>query len=125
MFPPLTTGQFAVANVQAKEGGASMPAALVLWASVSADVDKKLSENLTNPMRLRPDEWKSGDILWLVEAVGDGRVVPGLLKQLSENALKGRQVKMRVRGQDGSRPCSSSDALQAEEKAAAARAPQA
>ena len=66
VFPPLTTGQFAIANVQAKEGGASMPAALVLWASVSADVDKKLSENVSGPMRLRPDEWKSGDILWLV-----------------------------------------------------------
>ena len=126
VFPPLTTGQFAIANVQAKEGGASMPAALVLWASVSPDVDKKLSENLSGPMRLRPDEWKSGDILWLIEAVGDGRVVPGLLKQLSENALKGREVKMRVRGQDGKPAVRSlSDALRADEKAAAARAPQA
>ena len=76
-------------------------------------------------MRLRPDEWKSGDILWLIEAVGDGRVVPGLLKQLSENALKGRDVKMRVRGQDGKPAVRSlSDALRADEKAAAARAPQ-
>jgi hypothetical protein len=35
-------------------------------------VDKRLSENLTAPIRLRPDEWKSGDILWLVDAIGDG-----------------------------------------------------
>ena len=67
VFPPLTTGQFAVANVQAKEGGASMPAAIVLWASVSPEVDKKLSENLVGPMRLRPDEWKSGETLWRSE----------------------------------------------------------
>ena len=72
VFPPLTTGQVAVANVQAKESGTSMPAAVALWASVSPEVDKKLSENLTAPMRLRPDEWKSGDILWLIEAVGEG-----------------------------------------------------
>ena len=76
VLPALTTGQFAVANVQAKEGGASVPAALVLWASVSPEVDQKLSSNLTAPMRLRPDEWKSGEILWLIEAVGDGRVMP-------------------------------------------------
>lgn len=101
VFPPLTTGQLAVANVQAKEGGASMPAAMVLWATVSPEVDKKLSDNLARPMRLRPDEWKSGDILWLIEAVGDGRVMPGLLKQLQENAFKGREVRMRARGQDG------------------------
>ena len=101
VFPPLTAGQAAIANVQAKEGGASLPAAIVLWASVSPEVDKKISDNLTGPLRLRPDEWRSGDILWLIEAVGDGRVMPGLLKQLSENALKGREVKMRVRGQDG------------------------
>jgi hemolysin-activating ACP:hemolysin acyltransferase len=102
VFPPLTTGQFAVANVQAKQANASGPAALALWASVSPEVDKKLCENLTGPMRLRPDEWKSGDIVWLIEAVGDPRVLPGLLKQLQASGpLKGREVKMRVRGEDG------------------------
>lgn len=97
VFPPLMTGQFAVAEAKQKEGG-SVPAAVVLWASVSSEVDKKLSENLQAPIKLRPDEWKSGNHLWLVEAVGDARVLPELLKQLSDKTFKGKKVKMRRRG---------------------------
>jgi cytolysin-activating lysine-acyltransferase len=74
---------------------------MALWASVSADVDKKLSENLHLPIRLRPDEWRSGDVLWLIEAVGDPRAVPQLLKQLVETTFKGREVKIRVVGENG------------------------
>ena len=122
VFPPLTVGQFAVANLQTKEAGVSVPAGVALWASVSAEVDKKFSENLTAPLRLRPDEWRSGGILWLIEAVGDRRVVRGLLQQLNESGFKGRTVKMRVRGPDGKLTVSSlSDALRAEEKTAPAR----
>jgi hemolysin-activating ACP:hemolysin acyltransferase len=74
---------------------------MALWASVSPEVDKRLSENLNTPVRLRPDEWKSGDIMWLVEAVGDARALLPLLKQLDETAFKGLTVKMRARGPDG------------------------
>jgi hemolysin-activating ACP:hemolysin acyltransferase len=101
VFPPLLTGQFSVAEVKSKDGKTRFPAAVVLWASVSADVDKRLSENLNAPIRLRPDEWRSGEILWLVEAIGDARVVHGLLKQLAGSVFKDREVKVRAR--DGGR----------------------
>jgi hemolysin-activating ACP:hemolysin acyltransferase len=101
VLPPLLTGQFSVAEASTKQGGPRVPVAVALWASVSAEVDKRLSENLAAPIRLRPDEWRSGDILWLVDAVGDARVVPQLLKPLSETVFKGRQVKVRRRGEDG------------------------
>jgi hemolysin-activating ACP:hemolysin acyltransferase len=101
VLPPLLTGQCSVAEAKSKENGASVPVAVALWASVSADVDRRLSENLNTPIRLRPDEWRSGDILWLIDAVGDRRVVPGLLKQLADNTLKGREIKVRGRGEGG------------------------
>jgi hemolysin-activating ACP:hemolysin acyltransferase len=101
VFPPLLTGQFSVAQLNSKDGKTSVPAAVVLWASVSPEVDKRLSESLNSPVRLRPDEWKSGDILWLIEAVGDSRVLPSLLKQLSEVAFKGKDVKVPARGDQG------------------------
>jgi hemolysin-activating ACP:hemolysin acyltransferase len=101
VLPPLLTGQCSVAEAKSKENGASVPVAVALWASVSADVDRRLTENLNTPIRLRPDEWRSGDILWLIDAVGDRRVVPGLLKQLADNTLKGREIKVRGRGEDG------------------------
>ncbi|MCG2842127.1 toxin-activating lysine-acyltransferase [Sandaracinobacter sp. RS1-74] len=43
------------------------PAGLVLWASVSEQTELRLESG--GPIRLRPDEWKSGDRLWLVEMV--------------------------------------------------------
>lgn len=69
--------------------------------SVSVDVDRRLTENLAVPIRLRPDEWRSGDILWLVDAVGDGRVVQQFVIQLAETALRGRNVKCRRLGPNG------------------------
>ncbi len=101
VLPPLLTGQCSVAEAKSKDNGASVPVAVALWASVSPEVDRRLSENLNTPIRLRPDEWRSGEILWLIDAVGDRRVVPGLLKQLGEHTLKGREIKVRGRGEDG------------------------
>lgn len=101
VVPALATGQWRVVGAQSKQNGGSFPVAVALWARVSAEVDKKLSENLHVPIRLRPDEWKSGDILWLVDAVGDPRVVPQLLKQLLETSFKGREAKVRAAGEDG------------------------
>ena len=89
-----------VVNAKPQQEGPEIPVALALWASVSPEVDKRLSESLNAPIRLRPDEWKSGKTLWLVEVVGDPRVVPSLLKELNEKTFKDRQVKMRVRGED-------------------------
>jgi hemolysin-activating ACP:hemolysin acyltransferase len=101
VVPALATGQWRVVGAQSKQNGVSIPVAVALWARVSAEVDKKLSENLHVPIRLRPDEWKSGDILWLVDAVGDPRIVPQLLKQLLETSFKGREAKVRAAGEDG------------------------
>jgi hemolysin-activating ACP:hemolysin acyltransferase len=100
VFPPLLSGQFAVAEARNKDGQAVGPAAALLWASVSPEVDRRLSANLNAPIRLSASEWKSGDILWLVDAVGDARVVEAILKGLSEKTFKGRAVKMRSRGKD-------------------------
>ena len=80
--------------------GAVAPIGVAMWATVSAEADKRLSD-LSAPARLRPDEWRSGDIPWLMELVCDARVQQTLLKDLSENAFKNGPVKMRVRGADG------------------------
>src|SRR5882724_2910542 len=45
VIPPLVTGQFTVANTSLKQNGVTVPVAIALWATVSAEVDKKLSEN--------------------------------------------------------------------------------
>jgi hemolysin-activating ACP:hemolysin acyltransferase len=98
VLPAVLSGQYRIA--QAKQSGVAAPIGVVLWASVSADVDQRLSD-LSIPARLRPDEWRSGDVPWLMELVCDARLQPALLKDLGETTFKGRAIKMRVRGADG------------------------
>ena len=97
VIPPLLAGQFRIGEAKAgKNQGAVMPVAVILWASVSAEVDKKLMENEDASLQLKPEEWKSGDILWLVHAVGETRFVRQVVDELTKTTLKGRQVKVRA-----------------------------
>lgn len=101
VLPAVRTGQYAVTDVQSTSRGYTFPAAMVLWASVSAEVDKRLSQDLQTPIRLSPREWKSGNILWLVDAVGEDKVVASMVKRLRQNEWKGRPLKARVVGANG------------------------
>jgi cytolysin-activating lysine-acyltransferase len=79
VVPAVLTGQFTLAQARSQANGMTAPVAVVLWASVSAEIDKRLAAESDQPVRLEPKDWKSGDKVWLVEAVGDARVVNALL----------------------------------------------
>jgi hemolysin-activating ACP:hemolysin acyltransferase len=108
VLPPAMAGQFRLALVpqpqgktNGQQGSVLLPVAVALWAAVSEDIDKALSESRDEPARLRPDQWASGDKLWLMAVAGDQRAIPTFLKQLAEKEFKGRLVKMRTQGSDG------------------------
>jgi hemolysin-activating ACP:hemolysin acyltransferase len=101
VVPAVTSGQFALAEAQSKANGMTAPVGLVLWAHVSAEVDKRLREHIADPVRLNPAEWKSGDILWVVEAIGDPKIVQAMLQNAAAKDWKDRNVNLRVRGKDG------------------------
>jgi hemolysin-activating ACP:hemolysin acyltransferase len=108
VFPALLSGQFKLAHSRSHpgknnddHGGAFIPVALAMWARVSPQVDKALSENLDKPAQLRPDQWSCGDIPWLMVIAGDKRAVPTFLKQLGEKEFKGEDVKLRAQGPNG------------------------
>ena len=107
VLPPVMAGQFRLGHAMRPAGktqqgaGISVPVAVALWARVSPDIDKGLSEALDKPVHLRPNQWASGNILWLMAAAGDPRAKPHFLKQLAETEFKGQHVKMRLRGPDG------------------------
>jgi cytolysin-activating lysine-acyltransferase len=94
VVPPMRLGQCAV--MDATVNGRQAPVAVALWASASDEVDKRLSGNLNIPIKLRPDEWRSGDVLWLIDAVGEAKAIPHLLRQVQETVFKARDVKMRT-----------------------------
>jgi cytolysin-activating lysine-acyltransferase len=101
IVPAVNNNQFFVVESQSKENGVLTPVGAALWATVSAEVDRRLSSNLDQPVKLSPAEWKSGDIGWLVASAGDDRVLSPVLKQICEKALKGAPVKLRTKDKDG------------------------
>lgn len=96
VVPPLMTGQFAVMDAQIN--GQTVPVAVAFWALVSPEVDQRLSDTTVSFVRLRPEEWSSGDILWLVDVVGDPNAIPHLLQQLRPAVFKGQMAKIRRHG---------------------------
>ena len=76
----------------------SEPVAVALWASVSDEVEKELAAGRP---RLRPNEWKSGDNLWLIDLVAPSipngsKAAEGLVQEMASKVFQGRRFKMRV-----------------------------
>ncbi len=101
VMPAIFNNQFILAEASAKEGAPPAPVALALWASVSEEVDAKLSENLERPWRLRPDEWNSGEIIWLLDAIGPSKIINAVVEQLRSTRLAGKPVRIRGRDEKG------------------------
>ncbi len=94
ILPAVVTGQIYVADAQHKESGARVPVAVVLWARVSTETDQRLAASPAQKIRLRPDEWQSGDITWIVDAAGDSTAIAGALRQLAATAFKDTPAKI-------------------------------
>jgi hemolysin-activating ACP:hemolysin acyltransferase len=78
-----------------------VPVGAVLWACVSPQIADRLAAHAGENIQLDPHEWKSGEIVWVVASVGEGRVLGEMLKQLSKREWAGRVVKIVVRPKDG------------------------
>lgn len=101
-IPAVTTGQFAVVEAQSKVNGMTTPVSLMMWAFVSPEVDQRLRARPNEPIRLSPGEWKSGDILWVVEAIGEQKLLSVMLQNAVSREWQGRYANLRVRQPDGS-----------------------
>lgn len=101
ILPPLISGQFTVAEAMSKSHGAVAPVAVVLWARVSTEVDRRLSAALDAPICLSPPEWTSGDQIWIIEAIGEPAILRPMLQRLAQKEWTGKAVKLRAKGQDG------------------------
>ncbi|MGJ4999506.1 toxin-activating lysine-acyltransferase [Bradyrhizobium sp. HKCCYLR20261] len=98
---PLLAGQVALVQAMREDESAPSPYGVALWAKVSADVDRRLSEDKTGSLRLAPDEWQSGDILWIIDVFGYPQIVPPFLEEFVATHFPGQHPKMRVIGKQG------------------------
>jgi cytolysin-activating lysine-acyltransferase len=115
VLEPLMRDRIAIATPSGPEGednpGGAL-AGIAFWATVSDEVDGKIREQIKGgafPIRLRPDEWTSGDHVWLLDVVapsqkmassvlanfkqvvkqgGDVRIHPMVARQVDPDLLK-------------------------------------
>lgn len=71
---------------------------VALWASVSDEVDARLSSGVT---RLAPLDWKSGDTLWLVDIIAPFGGSERILEELGRSILQGRKAKYWKQSENG------------------------
>ena len=93
VVPALMTNQFMIA--EANIDGQVVPTAVAFWARVSTEVDQRLSGPQQMLVPLKPNEWRGGDIPWLIDVIGDSKAVTALYQRLTETVFDGREVKMR------------------------------
>lgn len=104
VLPAVLSGQFYVAEATRQEDGSRVPVAAITWAKVSEDVDKRLTAySGAMPARLRPEEWKSGETLWIIDTIGDPRGLSVALEELFAGPWRGLCPKISIRGTDGQR----------------------
>lgn len=111
LIAPIMLGQYVLAGRSADEGAGSPPVAALLWARVSDAVDTRLAAAKSARIDLASDEWKSGDIVWLTEAVGDLRLVPKMVARLRATDPTIRAIRVAAAASDGTVTVRTLDAL--------------
>jgi cytolysin-activating lysine-acyltransferase len=86
-MPPILLQQFRMFYAKDK------PIGVILWAFVNDEVESRL---LSGNARMRPQDWKCGDKLWIVEVVAPFGGTDEMLKDLKAKVFKDREVKFRA-----------------------------
>ena len=96
VMPAVLCGQFYVGAAASTDRGFTAPVAIITWARVSEELDRRLSSGASGPMRLKPDEWTSGDHYWLIDTAGAPGVIAAALHDLAKSQFAGKTVKVRT-----------------------------
>ena len=101
ILPAVLNGQFYVVKAANDLTGLRAPIAAATWAFVSPEVDARLSSASSHRTRLRPNEWKCGEIGWIVDWAGDPPGVAAAIAWLKAGPFKDRNAKIVVRKLSG------------------------
>jgi cytolysin-activating lysine-acyltransferase len=70
---------------------------LLFWASVSPEVDARIAEQTKAgafPVRLKPEDWKSGNIVWLLDVIAPTRDLATLVLTHFHQVAKQDNIKI-------------------------------
>lgn len=74
VIDPLINDRVAIATPKSANG--IEPPAIAIWATASSEVDARIVEQTKAgvfPIRLKPEDWKSGEIVWLLDVIAPTR----------------------------------------------------
>ena len=86
-MPPILLQQFRMFYAKDR------PLGVILWAYVDEEVEQRL---LSGNARMRPQDWKCGDKLWIVEVVAPFGGTDEMLKDLKAKVFKDREIRFRA-----------------------------
>ncbi|NJL70542.1 MAG: toxin-activating lysine-acyltransferase [Candidatus Competibacteraceae bacterium] len=96
VLTPLVHNQFALVNGTVKGGDEPHLVGGVIWARVSPEVDKAIRDQIQAavfPIRLKPNEWRSGDIVWLLDVLAPTRpLATKILSEIRRTGLGGAKT---------------------------------
>lgn len=101
LVPALKNQQIAIAEAKLKDSPGVVPVAVLLWATVSPDVERRMTAEKSPVPHLEAADWKSGDIPWIVAALGPADILRTMIAQLVSGPLAGRRIRGRVAGANG------------------------
>ncbi|MEZ5892453.1 MAG: toxin-activating lysine-acyltransferase [Parvularculaceae bacterium] len=97
VMPAILLEQFRVFH------GPKHPLGFALWAEFSEEAEKRFLEQVESGRgaRLRPQDWKSGDRLWLIEivapfATAENKMNEAMVADLIDNVFKSRPFKLHI-----------------------------
>jgi cytolysin-activating lysine-acyltransferase len=94
---PLLRDRIAIAHPKGTDRAALVDiSGFAIWASVSQEVDAKIREQIktgTFPIRLKPEDWQSGEINWLLDVIAPdakatGQVIANFRQVVKEGDLR-------------------------------------
>jgi hemolysin-activating ACP:hemolysin acyltransferase len=96
VLEPLVRDRIAIAHSKSDEGELNDIAGMAIWASVSEEVDARIREQIKAgvfPIKLRAEDWNSGDINWLLDVLASdskttGAVIANFKQVIKEGDLR-------------------------------------
>jgi len=76
------------------------PVGLILWAFVNEEVDKRLQMGIG---KLGFNEWKSGEILWIIDLIAPLGGADKMLEELKDTIFQGKKFKYQSVDKEGNR----------------------
>ncbi|MGI9408203.1 MAG: toxin-activating lysine-acyltransferase [Hyphomicrobiaceae bacterium] len=100
LSPAVLTNQFSLVTAKSEKKGHLGPCALILWAEVSDEIHEKLKADYADTCPIKPDEWKSGANVWIMEVAGQDKIVEATVLKLQQTRFGGRSLNVRLRSTD-------------------------